>query len=106
MFVVVGMLAMLSNFSTLVLYIPAMHIINVSEDDAATKVTAGIMLLLITITPILLPVLAVTVVGHRSDALLARVNSFTSRHSRQINSAICFVFSALLVYSAVKEALS
>jgi hypothetical protein len=36
-FVVVGMLAMLSNFSTLVLYIPAMHVINVSEDDPAPK---------------------------------------------------------------------
>jgi hypothetical protein len=105
-FVVVGMIAMLSNFSTLVLYIPAMHVINVSDDAAAVKVTAGIMLLLITITPLLLPVLAVTVVGHRSDALLARVNGFATRHSRQINAGICLVFAALLAYSAVKEALT
>jgi hypothetical protein len=64
------------------------------------------MLLLIEITPILLPVLAVTVVGHRSDALLARVNGFATRHSRQINAAICLVFAALIAYSAVKETLA
>jgi Sap, sulfolipid-1-addressing protein len=105
-FVVVGIVAMLSNFSTLVLYIPAMHVINLSDDPVSTKVTAGLMLLIITITPILLPVLAVTVVGHRSDALLARVNGFTGRHSRQINAGICLAFAALLAYSAVKEARS
>lgn len=104
-FVLVGMVAMLSNFSTLVLYIPAMHVINLSEDDVPTKITAGIMLLLITITPILLPVLSVSVVGHRSDALLARVNGYATRYSRQINAGICFVFAVLVGYSAVKDLL-
>ncbi len=105
-FVVVGMVAMLSNFSTLVLYIPAMHVINLSDDGDTTKVTAGIMLLLITITPILLPVLSITVVGHRSDAMLVRVNGYATRYSRQINAGICFLFAALLGYSAVKDPLS
>ena len=104
-FIVVGVVAMLTNFSTLVLYVPAMHLINGSDADTATKLGAGVMLLVITVTPLLLPVLAVTIVGHRSDALLARVNGFSILHTRQINAAICFVFSALLVYSAVKEAL-
>jgi Sap, sulfolipid-1-addressing protein len=105
-FLLVGMIAMLSNLSTLVLYIPAIHLITHSTADDATKWGAAVMLLLITSAPFVLPVLAVTIVGHRSDALLARVNAFTGRHSRQINAAICFVFAALLGYSAVKELLS
>jgi hypothetical protein len=82
-----------------------MHLINVYDDVAPVKVTAGIMLLLITITPILLRVLAVMAVGHRSDALLGQVNGLATRHSRQINAGICFVFAVLLAYSAVEGAL-
>ena len=105
-FLVVGMVAMLSNFSTLVLYIPAMHLISVSDDDATMKIAAGLMVVLITITPLLLPVLAVTAVGHRSDAMLARVNGYATRYSRQIDAGICFLFAALLGYSAVKDLLA
>ena len=105
-FLLVGMIAMLSNLSTLVLYIPAIHVITHSTADDATKWGVAVMLLAITSAPFVLPVLAVTIVGHRSDALLARVNGFTTRHSRQINASICFVFAALLGYSAVKELLT
>lgn len=105
-FFLVGVIAMLSNLSTLVLYIPAIHVITHATGDDPTKWGAAVMLLLITSAPFVLPVLAVTIVGHRSDALLARVNGFTTRHSRQINAGICFAFAALLAYSAVKELLS
>jgi len=47
-------------------------------------------------------VLAVTIVGHRSAALLSRVNGWTTRHTRQINAGLCFFFALLIGYSAVK----
>jgi hypothetical protein len=58
---------------------------------------------LITCAPFIVPVLAVTILGYRSDHFLAQVNDWTSGHSRQISAGICFVFAALLVYSAVTE---
>lgn len=102
-FLGVGAVAMLTNFSTLVLYVPAMHLITRSSDDVATKVAAFAVLVLLTVLPFVLPVLAVTVAGRRSDAMLARLNGFVSRNSRRISALICFSFGAFLIYSAVKQ---
>jgi hypothetical protein len=102
-FVGVGAVAMATNFSTLVLYVPAIHEITRSTVELVTKLGAGLMLFVITVLPLYLPVAAVTVVGHRSDALLAKVNGITTRHSRQISAGICFVFAALVAFSAVRE---
>jgi hypothetical protein len=103
MFIGVGVVGMVTNLSTIVLYLPAVHLIVTSPDPESTKLLAGVMLWTITVLPILLPVLAVTVVGHRSDALLARVNGWATRDSRQINAGLCFFFAVLITYSAVKD---
>lgn len=104
-FLIVGAVGMLLNFSSLVLYLPAVHLIVHSGDPVETRWAAGLMLWVITITPIVLPVLAVSIVGHRSDALLTRLNTWTTGHSRQINAGLCFLFAALLGFSALQGAL-
>ena len=105
-FLGVGALAMLTNFSTLVLYLPAVHVITRSTDADTAKVTAGLMLLVITVLPFWLPVLAVTILGHRSDALLAKVNGWATRYQRQVNAGICFVFAAIIAVSIVQKLLA
>lgn len=104
-FFLVGVVAMVTNVSTIVLYIPAIHLIVHSTEPPSTKVAAALMLWVITILPILLPVLAVSIVGQRSNAFLARANGWTTRHTRQINAGLCFFFALLVGYSAIKEAL-
>jgi hypothetical protein len=99
----VGAVAMLTSFSTLALYLPAVHVITRSTDDSATKIAAGAMLFVITVLPFWIPVLAVSLVGHRSDAFLAKVNGLVTRHSRQINAGICFVFAALIALSLIQQ---
>jgi hypothetical protein len=99
----IGALAMMGNFSTLVLYIPAVHIITRSTDQTSAKVGTGLMLLVITLLPLWLPVLAVSIVGHRSDALLAKVNVFTTKYQRQVNAGICFVFAAIVAVDLVQK---
>ncbi len=101
-----GAVTMLVNLSTLVLYIPAIHLIMRSNASSSAKLSAGVMLFLITVAPFLLPVTAVTLFGHRSDAFLAKLNSFVTAHSRQINAGICLGFGVLLTYSAVKDLVS
>jgi hypothetical protein len=103
LFLGVGAMAMLTNFSTLVLYLPAVHAITRSTDPISTKVGAATMLFVITILPFWLPVLAVMIVGHRSDAFLTKVNGLAIRHSRQINAGICFVFAVLVAVSVVQQ---
>lgn len=102
-FFIVGVVGMLTNVSTIVLYLPAIHLIVHASESESNKLLAATMLWLITIVPILLPVLAVSVVGQRSDAFLARVNAWTTRHTRQINAGLCFFFALLIGFSAATE---
>lgn len=101
-FVGVGIVSMAGNFSTLVLLVPATHItINSDLSTGSRAVLLGVVFL-ITLTPVLLPALAATVAGRSADPVLARLNGWTTRHSRQVNAGIAFFFAALLVYSALK----
>jgi len=102
-FLGVGAVTMLTNFSTLALFVPAVHLITRSSEPEGTKLLAFAVLYCITIVPFVLPVLVVSVVGHRSDALLDRLNGAITRHSRLISATICFVFAGLLLYSAGKQ---
>lgn len=102
-FLLGGVLAMLTNFSTLVLYIPAAQLIARSGDPVGTRLAAGTLLWLITMTPLLIPVIAATVAGQRADAVLGRINAWTYAHTRQINAGIAFLFAALIGWSAAAE---
>lgn len=102
-FLAVGVITMALNASTLLLYIPAMHIVVHSDAGASAQVTAAVVMYLITVIPFVLPVAVVSLVGHRSDALLARLNSFTTSHTRLINALIAFLFAAILAFSGIKE---
>jgi hypothetical protein len=101
-YVGVGAVTMLINFSTLILLAPACHEITRSTASTEVKAAAVVMLVVITLLPVLLPVLGVTVLGSRADPVLATVNGFVSRHSRQINAAVCLVLAALLAWKAIR----
>ncbi|MGD0747628.1 MAG: GAP family protein [Acidimicrobiales bacterium] len=98
-----GALAMLVNFSTLVLYLAALHQVSHSSVDLDEKVVAGLVLLLITLLPVLLPVTLVAVLGHRADPVLSRVNGFVGRHGRAITAGIEVVFCLVLLFKGIGE---
>ncbi len=60
------------------------------------------MVFVITLLPVLLPVLSATLLGHRADAGLARMNHIATTYQHQINAGIAFFFTALLVLSALR----
>jgi hypothetical protein len=102
----IGAIAMLTNFSTLLLFLPGMHQITRSSDDYGVKVFAAIVLFVVTLIPLLLPALAVTLLGAKSDAVLGKLSSYVTRFSRQINAGICFVFAAILLFEGLKAWIS
>ena len=101
-YVGIGAVTMLTNFSTLILLAPACHEITKSTAPTDVKVLATVVLVVIILIPLLAPVLSMTLLGHRSDAVLARLNAVVSSHSRQINAGICFVLAALLAWKAIR----
>ncbi len=102
-FVGVGAVGMLLNFSTLVLFLPALHEISRSSVHLGGKAIAGFLLVVITLLPVLIPVLLVAMLGHRADPLLARLNAFVGSHSRQITAGIEILFCLVLVGKGIGE---
>jgi hypothetical protein len=95
--------AMLVNFSTLVLFLAALHQISHSSIDLVEKAVVGVILILIALLPVLLPVLLVTTLGHRADPVLLRVNEFVGSHARQITAGIEILFCVLLIFKGIGE---
>lgn len=102
-FYVLGVATMSTNWSTLLLYLSALEVIRSTATSTAVTLLAWFLVLLITVGPLLLPVLAVTVVGHRSDRLLALLADFAGRHSHQIVAGLYLVLAVLVAASAFSE---
>ncbi len=104
--VLLGALLMLTNFSTIALFFPAMHAIGISRVTVPDKVITFALLYLITLLPVLVPPLAVTLLGQRATPALHALNRFFVRHSRAIDAGICFVFAALLAVAGLHALLA
>jgi hypothetical protein len=90
---------MVLNFSTLVLFLPALHEITRSSASLAARAVTFALLFVITLLPVLAPAGLVSVLGVRARPALDAAHGFVTRHSRQIGIAIELLFA---VYLAVK----
>ncbi len=102
-FLIVGVLAMILNFSSIVLFLPAVHEISHASVDPANKLTAYAVLVGITLLPALAPALLATLLGPKSDTILGKLNAFVTAHGNQINAAICLFFTVYLAIGAYKD---
>lgn len=93
---VLGAGLMLTNFSSIVLFFPAMHEIGISDVALDGKVLAFVLLYAVTLLPAVGPPLAVTLLGSRATPLLERLNRFFTDHRRGIGTGLCFAFAVLL----------
>ncbi|HEX5145815.1 MAG TPA: GAP family protein [Conexibacter sp.] len=96
-----GAAMMLSNFSTIVLYFPAMHEIGIADAALADKLVAFALLFAITLLTAVGPPLVVTLMGARATPALERLNRFFTAHRRGIGAAICFTFAVLLTIAGL-----
>ena len=97
----VGFVGMLTDVSSLILFLPALHDITRSSADSAAKAVVFGFLYLMVMVPLLLPVLLITVMGSKADGMLASLNRFVTANSRRINAAICFFFAAYLLWTGI-----
>lgn len=103
LFVGVGGLGMLVNFSTLLLFLPALHEISRSSVSLAGKGATWLILVVITLLPVLIPVTLVVILGPRASPLLGRLNTFVGGHSRQITVTIEVLFAVVLIWKGIAE---
>lgn len=102
-FVAAGAVGMLTNFSTLVLFLPALHQIDRAQVSTAGRWLVFAVVYVIILFPVLVPVAAATLLGPRAEPVLDRVHAFISGHSRQIGVTIELVFAGYLAWKGVTE---
>lgn len=97
-----GVGLMLTNFSTIVLFFPAVHEIAISSAGLTAQLTAFVLLYVITLLTAYGPPLLVSLLGRRATPMLERLNSFFNTHQRGIGAGLCLVFAVLLTVAGVK----
>ena len=96
---------MVTNLSTLVLFVPAFRMITKSTAGTAAEVLAFAVLLGITLLPVIAPALLVTVLGDRANGVLGRMNRAMTAHSAQITAGIEVLFAVLLTARGISSLL-
>jgi hypothetical protein len=97
-----GIGLMLTNFSSIVLFFPAMHEIGISHAGLGAQIVAFALLYAITLLPAYGPPLFVTLLGPRATPVLERLNGLFAAHRRGIGSGLCLAFAVFLTIAAVK----
>jgi threonine/homoserine/homoserine lactone efflux protein len=96
-----GFGAMVTNVTTLALYLPAMKLIATSHVSDTDRVLAHVIVALITLTPAAVPVALVAVAPRSSGRILAAVSRFMSDHRRALPVVLGFGFGAWLIVKGV-----
>jgi Sap, sulfolipid-1-addressing protein len=97
-----GVALMLTNFSSIVLFFPAMHAIGISDAGLGAQIVAFVLLYAITLLPAYGPPLLVALLGPRADPPLQRLNRFFTAHHEGIGAGLCFAFAVLLAAAGLK----
>jgi Sap, sulfolipid-1-addressing protein len=97
-----GIGLMLTNFSSIVLFFPAMHEIATSDAGLAARLVAFGLLYAISLLMAWGPPLFVTLLGARATPVLQRLNGLFTAHRRGIGAGLCLAFAAFLAVAAVK----
>lgn len=98
----VGIAMMVVNFSTILLYLPAMRAISTSAVPTSEKTIAVVIAFAITSLPASLPFVFRVAVPTFAARVFGGLHAFISRHQRQIGVTIEVIFGIYLVIKALR----
>ena len=96
-----GAIGMGTNFSTLVLYLPALREITKASVSLEVKILTAVILLVITLVLIWVPALLVTLLGRRATPALGAMNRWMAAHTTAVTLGIELLFITLLTIKGV-----
>ena len=96
-----GLGAMVSNVTSLVLFLPAVHDISHARVTDTDKSIALVVLIVVTLLAAIIPPLAASIGGAPARRGLDRVSVLIAAHHRAINATICFGFALFLAATGV-----
>lgn len=98
---VLGLAIMVSNFSTILLYLPTIHIVSTAEVDAGDKTLAVALAFVITALPATAPLAVRIVAPGPASRAFGRLHEFIARNQRRIGVVIEVLFGVYLVVKAL-----
>lgn len=99
--VLIGCVTMLTNYSTLVIYVSGIHVISSARLGASESALAVAFLSLITLSTVLAPIIIYIAFPRAAERVLTALKSWLSRHNKQIGIAILAVFAVVLIVKGV-----
>jgi hypothetical protein len=99
---VLGLVVMVSNFSTILLYLPDMRVINDAQVSTSSKVIAIVIAFAITSLPATAPYSFRLCAPKASGRVFAGLHRFIARHERTIGVVVEVIFGVYLVIKAIK----
>jgi hypothetical protein len=91
-----------TDFSSLLVMVPALHLVTSSAVAAASKAFVVLLLFLCIMLPVLLPPTAVLIGGDRAIARLRRVYDAVMGHQVQVMGVVAFVVGLALLWRGVR----
>ena len=88
---------MLTNFTSLVLYLPALQDVNRARTGESAKAVAVAVLFFFTALPALIPLVGRIVAPGASARALAHLGTFMTVHKRGVTVAVAGIFGTYLV---------
>lgn len=101
-YLVFGVGVMLTNVTTLMLFIPAMKDIAVAPDATATKAGMAVLVLLITTLVVWVPLALDVAAPNTAGRVLGGLNRFLSAHQRTVGMVVAFAFAAYLAIKGLR----
>lgn len=92
---------MISNLSTILLFLPAMHAVSESSASTAAKALAVAVTLAITSLPVTAPMMLRICLPRRSVPIFGAINRFVTDHQKAITITVEIGFGLYLIYRAI-----
>ncbi len=96
-----GVMAMLINSSTWVIYISGLHEISAADLAFTDTVLAVLILTLVTLVTLIIPIALLFVAPEKSQRMLAKLKDWLDAHNKAIGIGILVVFGAYLLIKGI-----
>lgn len=96
-----GAAAMLLNFSTVVIYIPAIRILAGDQYTGADQAVGFVFVTLVAMSLVLVPIGLYAVAPGAAARILEPIGRWTKLHSKEIGAVILFVIGVYLIFKGI-----
>ncbi len=102
-FLPIGIIVMLTDFSSIVLFIPAIRDITAASISGTAKLLVTAIPFIAVLVPAVVPLLAVIFFPNKAGKSMERLNVWLARHSKTISISLSFVFGVFLLWKGASK---